>query len=573
MSWIVRSSVGAGIAGCYLAGAAGWATTALVVVGLSSPVIRRGAGKLLGWAFGLSVRLWRWHAARRKVSSTNHGSARWVAEQEAATAGLFGGSGLIIGKMGERVLRHPSNEANMVVFAPQGAGKGVGIVIPNLLTHAGTVVCIDPKGENFAVTAAARLKVGPVWLLSMAESGPSHCFNPMDVIDIGSGNEVSQAARLAELIMPHEVSTEAHWRVKSVQWATGLILHVAHRFADEPEFRNLGMVHEYLSLPPSSFVKLIDAMQRSPLKVVRETAAEFARGCSSNEGLSILSSMVKGTSMFSLGRRSGVLCSRSDFAIEDLFGAEPATLYLQVPVGDMSVYASWLRVMVGLANHASMAVAEVPAQRPLFVLDEAATLGEIKEIQDTIGQGRAYHQKMFIYQDMAQLKKANAGWASVIANCQINVAFAVNDYDTADVLSKRLGDQTVATQSFGVSSGADAVLSHHQNMGQGEHGRRLLQPNEILHLDDDKALVSVQGVGLKGPLLVSRMAYYREAMFAGMFGTWRGSGLSAAHLQVFSDLADGVLAPMCIGHSAVQRLSHDAPLLLGYAGGGVPAAT
>ena len=202
------------------------------------------------------------------------------------------------------------------------------------------------------------------------------------------------------------------------------------------------------------------------------------------------------------------------------------------------------------------AVAEVPAQRPLFVLDEAATLGEIKEIQDTIGQGRAYHQKMFIYQDMAQLKKANAGWASVIANCQINVAFAVNDYDTADVLSKRLGDQTVATQSFGVSSGADAVLSHHQNMGQGEHGRRLLQPNEILHLDDDKALVSVQGLGLKGPLLVSRMAYYREAMFAGTFGTWRGSGLSAAHLLVFSDLADAVLAPVCIEYNAVQMLSY-----------------
>lgn len=568
MSWIVRSSVGAGIAGCYLAGAAGWATTALVVVGLSSPVVRRGAGKLLGWAFGLSVRLWRWHAARRKVPSTNHGSARWVAEQEAATAGLFGGSGLIIGKMGERVLRHPSNEANMVVFAPQGAGKGVGIVIPNLLTHAGTVVCIDPKGENFAVTAAARLKVGPVWLLSMAESGPSHCFNPMDVIDSGSGNEVSQAARLAELIMPHEVATEAHWRVKSVQWATGLILHVAHRFADEPEFRNLGMVHEYLSLPPSSFVKLIDAMMRSPLKVVRETAAEFARGCASNEGLSILSSMVKGTGMFSLGRRSGVLCSRSDFAIEDLFGAEPASLFLQVPVGDMSVYASWLRVMVGLANHASMAVAEVPAERPLFVLDEAATLGEIKEIQDTIGQGRAYHQKMFIYQDMAQLKKANAGWASVIANCQINVAFAVNDFDTADVLSKRLGDQTVATQSFGISSGADAVLSHHQNMGQGEHGRRLLQPNEILHLDDDKALVSVQGLGLKGPLLVSRMAYYREEMFKGRFGTWRGSGLSAAHLRVFPDLADEVLAPVRIEHTALRRLTHGAPLLVGYEGGG-----
>ena len=374
MSWIVRSTMCAGVAGCDLAGATGWATTALVVLGLTSPTMRRGVATALRWSFGLGVRVWRWQAARRKTPSTNHGSARWVAVQDVEAAGLFGGAGLIFGKMGGRVLRHPSREANMVVFAPQGAGKGVGIVIPNLLVHPGSVICIDPKGENFAVTAEARLKVGPVWLLSMAENGPSHCFNPMDTVESGSGNEVAQAARLAELIMPHEVSSEAHWRVKSVQWATGLILHVAHRFAEEPARRNLGMVHDYLSLPPASLVKLIEAMLRSPLKVVRETGAEFARGCSSSEGLSILSSMVKGTGMFSLGRRSGVLASRSDFAIADLFGAQPASLFLQVPLGEMAVYAPWLRVMVGLANHASMAVVEVPERRPLFVLDEAATL-------------------------------------------------------------------------------------------------------------------------------------------------------------------------------------------------------
>jgi type IV secretion system protein VirD4 len=555
MTWMTRSGVCAGVAGCYSFGAVGWATTALVVMGLSSPIVRRGVFKALGWGFGLGVRLWRWRASRRKLPSTNHGSARWVTECEAEAAGLFDGSGLIFGKMAGRMLRHPSRESNMIVFAPQGTGKGVGIVIPNLLSHPGSVICIDPKSENFAVTAAARLKVGPVWLLSMAETGPSHCFNPMDTVETGSGNDVAQAARLAELIMPHEVSNEAHWRTKSVQWATGLILHVAYRFADEPARRNLGMVHEYLSLPPASMVKLIEAMLRSPLQVVRETGAELARGCGSSEGLSILSSMVKGTSMFSMGRRSGVLCSRSDFAITDLFGAEPASLFLQVPLGDMAVYASWLRVMIGLANSASMAVLEIPERRPLFVLDEAATLGEIKEIQNTIGQGRAYHQKIFIYQDMAQLKKANAGWASVIANCQINVAFAVNDFETADILSKRLGDQTVATTSFGVSSGADAMLSHHQNMGQGEHGRRLLQPNEILHLDEDKALVSVQGLGLKGPLLASRMAYYREAMFAGSYGTWRGRGASAAHEAVFA-VREVEAPPLMIEFQSVGRIGY-----------------
>ena len=253
MSWMVRSSVGAAIAGCYLAGTEGWATTGLMLAGLGFPVVRHGTAASLRIIKGLIVRTWRWHAARRAKPSTNHGSARWVDETGAAAAGLFGGSGLIVGKISGRVLRHPSREANMVVFAPQGAGKGVGVVIPNLLDHPGSVICIDPKGENFAVTAEARLQRGPVFLVSMAERGPTHCFNPMDTVVVGSGSEVAKAARLAELVMPHEVTSEAHWRVKSVQWATGLILHVAHRFQDEPWRCNLGMVHEYLSLPPASF--------------------------------------------------------------------------------------------------------------------------------------------------------------------------------------------------------------------------------------------------------------------------------------------------------------------------------
>ncbi len=506
--------------GTWLVAAGGWLAgdVQLVMMATAAGVMlwpwgRQQVAFGAGVARRLVVRGWRGWRLSRLRPSDNHGSARWATERELEKAGLFGPQGLIIGKIGKRVLRHPSREANMIVFAPQGAGKGVGVVIPNLLTHPGTVVCIDPKGENFAITGEARRRFGPVWRVSMAEGAETQCFNPLDTVGIGSGDEVGQAQRLAELIMPHEVTTEAHWRNKSVQWATGLILHVAQRFDAEPARRNLGMVHEYVSLPPASFARLIGFMARSPLKVVRETAAEFARGCATAEGLSILSSMAKGTALFSMGRRSGVVCSRSDFAIGDLFGRQPASLYLQVPLGEMAVYASWLRVMIGLANHASMTVAEVPDKRPLFVLDEAATLGEIKEIQETIGQGRAYHQKLFIYQDMAQLRAANRSWASVLANCQINMAFAVNDLDTAEVLSRRLGERTVASRSWGVSSGADAVLSHNQNVGQGELGRRLLQPNEILHLDEDKALVSIQGLGLKGPILATRMRWWEEGMF------------------------------------------------------------
>jgi type IV secretion system protein VirD4 len=576
MSWMVRSCVGVGIAGCYAADAVLWGTTALVVVGLSSPVVRVSLGNLLGLGFKSLVRLWRWQAARRLTPSTNHGSARWMAEADAEAAGLFGTSGLIVGKMGGRVLRHPSREANMVVFAPQGAGKGVGIVIPNLLAHPGSVICIDPKGENFARTAESRLKRGPVWVLSMASTGPSHCFNPMDIVVVGSGEEADQAAQLAELMMPHEVTSEGHWRSRAVQWTKGLIAHVAQRFDGEPEFRNLAMVHQYACLSGKRFRRLLDAMEESPLAVVRDTAADMERTMATNEGSGILSSVLKGTEVFSRAHRSGVVCSRSDFALGDLFGVEPVSLFLQVPLGKMAFFAPWLRVMVGLAVHASINPVEaVPAHRPLFLLDEAATLGEVKEIQDTMGQGRAYHQKVFIYQDMAQLKKANPSYATVLANCQINVAFAVNDLDTARVISERLGEETVATRSYGVSSGADALFSHHQNMGQGEHGRRLLQPSEVMTLDDALAVVTMQGLTVKAPLLATRMKYFEEEMFAGQAGAWNESGLSPAHGRVFAGLSGRPRSPVCLEHTDVHRLldvTCSAPLRLGYEPGLVPAS-
>jgi type IV secretory pathway TraG/TraD family ATPase VirD4 len=142
-----------------------------------------------------------------------------------------------------------------------------------------------------------------------------------------------------------------------------------------------------------------------------------------------------------------------------------------------------------------------------------------------------------------------------MAKCQIPVAFAVNDLDTAEMLSKRLGDETVLTRSFGVSSGADAVLSHHQNMGQGEHGRRLLQPNEILHLPEHQALVTMQGLGLSGPLRVTRITYWTEPMFAGQYGRWKGSGVCAAHAVVFGEEPEAAEMAPAIGYEPVRQLT------------------
>ena len=160
-----------------LAGAvavADWRCGTRVTWGLLRGLVRGASvGRCLGVRLAKAL-AWRWRAA-----PVTFGAARWMREAEAAGLGLLGASGLIVGKLAGRELRFADVEGSVVVFAPQGAGKGVGIVVPNLLTYPGSVICTDPKGENFTVTARARRAFGPVYCINVGDADRSHHFNPI----------------------------------------------------------------------------------------------------------------------------------------------------------------------------------------------------------------------------------------------------------------------------------------------------------------------------------------------------------------------------------------------------------
>ncbi len=97
-------------------------------------------GLLCHATWSTSVRTVKWVRRQFRRAPVTFGSARWLREREAAELGLLGSTGLIVGKLGRRLLRFADVEGSVVVFAPQGAGKGVGIVVPNLLSYAGSVI-------------------------------------------------------------------------------------------------------------------------------------------------------------------------------------------------------------------------------------------------------------------------------------------------------------------------------------------------------------------------------------------------------------------------------------------------
>jgi type IV secretion system protein VirD4 len=188
-----------------------------------------------GLAWSASVRVVKWVAWRLRPAPVTFGAARWLTGHEAARRGLLGDAGLIVGKLGKRLLRFSDVEGSVVVFAPQGSGKGVGVVVPNLLTYPGPVICTDPKGENHAVTGRARRAFGPVYCLNVGDPERSHRFNPMDVISRDLLRAVDDCTRLAQLLMPMEAKDESnHWRDRSVAILTAFLLYVVERCGDGP---------------------------------------------------------------------------------------------------------------------------------------------------------------------------------------------------------------------------------------------------------------------------------------------------------------------------------------------------
>jgi len=98
--------------------------------------------------------VWR---ARQNRMVTTYGSSRWANLRKIRRAGLFDADGVFLGRLGNRYLRHDGPE-HVMAFALTRSGKGVGLVIPTLLSWPESVVVHDIKGENCQLTAGWRAR-------------------------------------------------------------------------------------------------------------------------------------------------------------------------------------------------------------------------------------------------------------------------------------------------------------------------------------------------------------------------------------------------------------------------------
>jgi type IV secretion system protein VirD4 len=389
------------------------------------------SGGFLSIALSIGMSVWR---AREQKNVATYGTARWATRREVRAAGLTGPDGVVLGKFGRDYLRHDGPE-HVLCFAPTRSGKGVGLVVPTLLTWPASAIVHDIKGENWEITAGLRARVGRVLLFDPTNQN-SAAYNPL--LEVRRGiSEVRDVQNVADVLVDPEGSLERrnHWEKTSHSLLVGAILHVLYA---EPD-KTLAGVANFLSDPRQPINTTLNAMMTTahlgsagPHPVIASAARELLNK-SDNERSGVLS-----TAMSFLGLyRDPVVAkvtSRCDWRIRDLVeGSRPATLYLVVPPSDISRTKPLVRLILNQIGRRLTEDLHAKGRRHrlLLMLDEFPALGRLDFFESALAFMAGYGLKSFlIAQSLNQIEKAYGPNNSILDNCPVRVCFATNDERT-----------------------------------------------------------------------------------------------------------------------------------------------
>ncbi|UGA47769.1 conjugal transfer protein TraG [Bradyrhizobium quebecense] len=474
-------------------------------------------GGIAGALFAIVNSVWR---ARQSQMVTTYGSARWATPKEIKAAGLFASKGVFLGRLENNYLRHDGPE-HVMCFAPTRSGKGVGLVLPTLLSWTSSAVVHDIKGENWELTSGWRSTFSHCLLFNPTDSRSAR-YNPLLEVRKGAA-EVRDVQNIADILVDPEGALErrTHWEKTSHSLLVGVILHVL--YAEEK--KTLTRVTEILADPAQSFEKTLRIMlatnhlgtEAEPKvhPVVAATARELLNK-SENERSGVLS-----TAVSFLGLYRDPVVSRNteycDWRIADLVSADkPVTLYLVVPPSDISRTKPLIRLILNQIGRRLTETLNVNQtgrmqRQLLMMLDEFPALGRLDFFESALAFMAGYGIRAYlIAQSLNQIAKAYGENNAILDNCHVRIAFAANDERTAKRISDALGTATELRAQRNYAGHRLAPWLGHVMVSRQETARPLLTPGEVMQLPPEQAIVLVSGLA---PVRAMKLRHYEDANF------------------------------------------------------------
>ena len=480
--------------------------------------VRGGAiaasGGLLGILAAVAGSLWRSRWERRV---TTYGSARWAEKRDLVRAGLLGSRGLFLGRWKGRYVRHDGPE-HVLAFAPTRSGKGVGLVVPTLLSWTGSAIIHDIKGENWTLTSGWRSRFSTCIRFDPTDTA-SPRFNPLMEVRKGPG-EVRDVQNIADILVDPEGSLErrSHWEKTGHALLVGVILHVLYAEDD----KTLAGCARILSDPSRSFEKTLERMLKTRhlrasdgVRKVHPVVAQAARELlnkADNERSGVLSTAL---SFLSLYRDPVVaaVTSASDWRIGDLAGAaRPVSLYLVVPPSDLSRTKPLIRLILNQIGRRLTEALPDRERRPLLLmLDEFPALGRLDFFESALAFMAGYGMRAcLIAQSLNQIEKAYGPNNAILDNCHVRIAFATNDERTAKRISEALGAKTELRSQKNYTGHRLAPWLSHMMVSRQETQRALMTPGEVMQMASGDEVVMVSG---SPPILAKKLRYFEDRNF------------------------------------------------------------
>lgn len=456
---------------------------------------------------------------------TTFGSAAWATLREMLAAGIISTNGFRLGFValpdGGRETISYTDDRHMLTVAPTRGGKGTTMIVPILLTHEGSVVVIDPKGENAMITAKHRKAMGQEvhlvdpWGIATDVTGmPASRFNPLEWLEAGDIDIGDNAMLLADALVAPSGSNDPFWEQEAKGMLIGVMLYVALAPEEEGQ-RHLPRVRDLLLLDGEDLKKLFALMMKSPHPMVRSAGA---RGLQKEEKLlsNVLASLQSHTHFLDSPRIRESL-SASDFDFADL-KTKSMAVNLILPSDKIGSHGSWLRTLIQQALTVNARNIEQKPEKPvLFILDEMPALGRLSMVEQAFGLMAGYGMQIHgVCQDLSQMKRIYGdGWETFVANAGVLQYFGSKDSFTAEYFSKLCGETTVwsfstaIARAFGITRGKET--SHSETTTQTDTAtgtqRKLAYADELMRLPSSKQLILM---GNMNPIMADKVAWFDD---------------------------------------------------------------
>jgi type IV secretion system protein VirD4 len=507
-----------------------------------------------------------------------HGDARFASVGEVARAGLLGGSKasgprILVGRYRGKFLALPG-QLSVMLSAPTRSGKGVGVVVPNLLNWPDSVVVLDIKGENYDITAGYRAerRQAVYAFCPFDESARSHRWNPLTAVRTSPLHRIGDLLTIGQVFFPNDgsgTSSEAFFNDQ----ARNLFLGLGLVLLETPELpRTIGELLRQSSGRGQSLKGHLSALieQRKsagkPLSDECTDALQRLLSNSENTLTSIVSTLNAPLTIFA-DAVVDAATSADDFRLEDV-RRRRMSIYVRIPPNRLANARPLLNLF--FSQLVSLNTQRLPEQdaslkvQCLLVNDEFTAMGRVGVISSTAAFLAGYNLRLLtVVQAMTQLDAVygDKDARTFATNHGLQILYAPREQRDADEYSAMLGQFTERATSRGRSRSFSQHGHSSVSSNESEQRRSLLLPQEFKELGSERLVVIFENCK---PILGEKIRYHREKAFTSRLRRPPAvpqidMDLHLARVQQRWRFADDELAP---GEDlSIEALAHDFTLL------------